>query len=306
MKQARRAVSGVLLLNKPAGISSTTAVGWAKRLFNAAKAGHTGTLDPFATGLLPICFGEAAKFARFHLDADKRYRATLKLGERSSTGDTEGEIIETRPVDCAEEDVCGTLGGKVGPQMQTAPMHSAIKVGGVPLYKLARKGLETDRPTRAIQVFSLALVEWNPPLVTIEAHVSKGTYMRVLAEDIGAALGCGAFLVNLERIGSGALGLSQAATFDRLEAMPAAERDRLLLPSDALAESLPSVQLSEAQATAFSNGRPLEHAHPTTGRLVRVYGPCNTFLGVAAVNANGDTLSLVPERLMSRPALESD
>ena len=192
MKAPRRAISGVLLLDKHAGLSSNTAVGWAKRLFNADKAGHTGTLDPFATGLLPICFGEAAKFARFMLDAEKGYRATLKLGQKSSTGDTEGEIIETRAVNVDIDKVNAVLAKFIGAQTQIPPMHSALKQGGVPLYKLARQGLEVDRPPRDINVIALNAVSLARDELVIDTLVSKGTYIRVLAEDIGEALGCGA------------------------------------------------------------------------------------------------------------------
>ena len=306
MKLARRAISGVLLANKPAGISSTSAVGWAKRLFNAAKAGHTGTLDPFATGLLPICFGEAAKFARFHLDADKRYLATLKLGERSSTGDTEGEIVESRSVECTEIDAESVLAAKIGAQRQTPPMHSAIKVDGVPLYKLARKGLETERAERAIEIFSLKLAAWSPPWITVDAHVSKGTYIRVLAEDIGAALGCGAHLVKLERIASGSLNLAKATTFDELEAMSLEDRDALLLPPGALADALPRLGLSDSDASAFCNGRPVRlQAFKATG-LHRIHNSAGRFLGVAQVCDEGSDRVVVPERLMSPDLRESD
>lgn len=306
MKSPRRAVSGVLLLNKPAGISSTSAVGWAKRLFNAAKAGHTGTLDPFATGLLPICFGEAAKFARFHLDADKRYRATLKLGERSSTGDTEGDIVETRAVACSHEVVRNVLAAKIGPAQQTPPMHSAIKIDGVPLYKLARKGIEAVRPARDIEIFALQCVEWTPPLLVVDAHVSKGTYVRVLAEDIGEALGCGAHLVALERTGSGAIGIHQAVSFDALEKLGLDELDALLLPPVTLAESLPEIALGERDSIAFSNGRVISGlAHGARG-IVRVYGPRHTFLGVAQASEAGGTITLVAERLMNTQLAQSD
>ena len=306
MKTPRRALSGVLLLNKPAGISSTSAVGWAKRLFNAAKAGHTGTLDPFATGLLPICFGEAAKFARFHLDADKRYRATLKLGERSSTGDTEGSIVETRAVACSTDDICSVLAAKTGPAKQTPPMHSAIKIDGVPLYKLARKGIETERPARDIEIFSLQCVDWVPPLLVVDAHVSKGTYMRVLAEDIGEALGCGAHLVALERTGSGALGAHQSVTFETLEKIGPDERDALLLPPVTLAQSLPEIALGEREANAFSNGRVISGLAQQVRGLVRVYGPSGTFLGVANASETGATTTLVAERLMNAQLAQSN
>jgi tRNA pseudouridine55 synthase len=307
VKTPRRALSGVLLLNKPAGISSTSAVGWAKRLFNAAKAGHTGTLDPFATGLLPICFGEAAKFARFHLDADKRYRATLKLGERSSTGDTEGGIVETRAIACSADDIRSVLAANVGPAKQTPPMHSAIKIDGVPLYKLARQGIETERPARDIEIFALQCVDWAPPLLVVDAHVSKGTYMRVLAEDIGEALGCGAHLVALERTGSGSLGTHQAVTFETLENIGPEERDALLLPPVTLAQSLPEIVLGERDTNAFSNGRVISGlVHGGGQGLVRVYGPSGIFLGVANASETDAGTTLVAERLMNAQLAQSN
>ena len=219
MKIPRRAISGVLLLDKHADLSSNTAVGWAKRLFNAEKAGHTGTLDPFATGLLPICFGEAAKFARFMLDAKKAYRATLKLGQKSSTGDTEGEIVETRKVDVDREKVNAVLAKFVGAQTQIPPMHSALKRDGVPLYKLARQGLEVERAPRHINVLALSAISLDGNELVIDTLVSKGTYIRVLAEDIGEALGCGAHLTALRRSASGGFGLEQAVTLEALDGM---------------------------------------------------------------------------------------
>ncbi|MBL8521326.1 MAG: tRNA pseudouridine(55) synthase TruB [Betaproteobacteria bacterium] len=306
MKPARRAVSGVLLLNKPAGISSTAAVGWAKRLFNAAKAGHTGTLDPFATGLLLVCFGEATKYSRFHLAADKRYRATLKLGARSTTGDTEGEPIDPKDVTCSLSDIHAALAAMTGRQCQMPPMHSAVKVAGVPLYKLARKGQTADRPKREIEVYALTVVEWRSPELVIDAHVSKGTYMRVLAEDIGESLGCGAYLVALQRTGSGDLGLDRATTFDTLESLAPEQRDATLLPTPTLALSLPAVSLPAKDAQAFSHGRPVPGpAHPA-GTLVRVVDPQGCFLGVATMLQDGDQFRLVPERLMNVMSFESN
>ena len=225
MKTSRRAVDGVLLLDKPADLSSNSAVGWAKRLFSAAKAGHTGTLDPFATGLLPICLGQAAKFSRFMLDAEKGYRATLRLGERSSTGDTEGDIVETRPVAVGSEEVANVLRGFIGSATQIPPMHSALKRDGVPLYKLARQGIEVERSPRHIMVHTLSMVSLAGAELVIDTLVSKGTYIRVLAQDIGEALGCGAHLTALRRTTTGGFSIDRATTFEALDRLTLDERD---------------------------------------------------------------------------------
>lgn len=299
MKPARRAISGVLLLDKPEGLSSNSAVGWSKRLFNAAKAGHTGTLDPFATGLLPICFGEAAKFARFHLDADKGYLATLKLGERSSTGDTEGDIVERRQVETDEAAIDRALERFRGPQTQVPPMYSAIKKDGVPLYQLARKGIELDREPRAITVHRLQRTDWRSPFLVLDTTVSKGTYVRTLAEDIGNALGCGAHLVALRRTSTADFPVENAIGFEALEAMTLAERDARLLPCDALAMALPSLQLAKDTAWALANGQQVSvPGEFPNGGLLRIYDEARRFLGVASATANGTGVNLVPERMM--------
>ena len=304
MKTARRSISGVLLLDKHADLSSNTAVGWAKRLLNADKAGHTGTLDPFATGLLPICFGEAAKFARFMLDAEKAYRATLKLGQKSSTGDTEGEIIETRAVHLDIEKVNATLAKFIGAQTQIPPMHSALKQGGVPLYKLARQGLEVERPARDINVIALqALTLYGDELV-IDTVVSKGTYIRVLAEDIGEALGCGAHLTALRRTATGGFGITQSVTLEAVDAMDMKQRDACLLPADALAMALPAIRLNAIAAKALQNGQtprvPLLSQSLIDSAHYRTYDEMGTFLGVATASQCGaDGATLTALRMMA-------
>ena len=301
---SRRAINGVLLLDKHADLSSNTAVGWAKRLFNAEKAGHTGTLDPFATGLLPICFGEAAKFARFMLDAEKAYRATLKLGQKSSTGDTEGDIIETRPVAVDSEKVHAALAKFIGPQTQIPPMYSALKQDGVPLYKLARQGLEVARAPRAINVLALTPVSLNGDELVIDTIVSKGTYIRVLSEDIGETLGCGAYLTALRRTATGGFGLGQSATLESLDAMTIEQRDAMLLPADSLALALPEIHLDATDAKALQNGKtPRISTGPTL--LVdfaryRCYDDKGAFLGVAtASDCNAGAATLTALRLMA-------
>ncbi len=311
MKAVRRQVSGVLLLDKHVDLSSNTAVGWAKRLLNADKAGHTGTLDPFATGLLPICFGEAAKFARFMLDAEKAYRATLKLGQKSSTGDTEGEIVETRAVDVDIKKVNAALEKFIGARTQIPPMHSALKQGGVPLYKLARQGLEVERPARDINVIVLRAVRLDGDELVIDTVVSKGTYIRVLAEDIGEALGCGAHLIALRRTATGGFGIDQAVTLEALDAMDLVQRDANLLPADSLAMALPDLRLDAATAKALQNGqtpRVPVHSQPLIDSAhYRTYDAMGTFLGVAtASQCSDDGATLTALRMMAPSAVVAE
>lgn len=333
-KIIRRQVDGLLLLDKPAGLSSTQAMAAAKRLFRAEKAGHTGTLDPFATGLLPVAFGEAAKFSRFMLDAQKSYRATLKLGEVTSTGDTEGVIVLRRDVikgDVTAEKIQAVLGQFLGAQMQTPPMHSALKQNGVPLYKLARQGIEVPRTPRQITVLSLSCISFSGSTLVIDADVTKGTYIRVLAEDIGEALGCGAHLSALERTAIGGIGgikLECAFTLEALAAMNESSRDSTLLPPMSLCAALTPVQLNCEDARIFCNGGWLpapnqtnlaghyavyaekksdpnsnqscnqdssQNTHQYAGRMAND----NKFLGVGIIHQHQDTLRLIPARLMA-------
>ena len=301
MKLARRAVNGVLLLNKHAGISSSTAVGWSKRLFNADKAGHTGTLDPFATGLLPICFGEAAKFARFMLNAQKGYRATLKLGRTSSTGDTEGAITERGPVSVDAMMVKTVLEKFIGTQTQVPPMHSALKQDGVPLYKLARRGLEVARESRHVYIEQLALVSLEGDVLVIDALVSKGTYIRVLGEDIGAALGCGAYLTALTRTSTGGFDVSASLSLEQLDAMTLEARDATLRPADSLALALPALTLNSDQARALQCGQtPGISTRLADATECRAYAETGEFLGVAQItSSDGVNATLTALRLMT-------
>ncbi|HEY2976861.1 MAG TPA: tRNA pseudouridine(55) synthase TruB, partial [Burkholderiaceae bacterium] len=213
----RRALHGVLLLDKPVGLSSNDALQKAKRLYRAEKAGHTGTLDPLASGLLPICFGAATKFSQVSLDADKAYRATLKLGQTTTTGDAEGEVTRQRPVQvdrAAIDAACARFSGEIE---QVPPMHSALKKDGRALYEYARNGIEVERAPRRVTIHAIAIVDWHDDALVIDVSCSKGTYIRTLAEDIGEALGCGAHLSALRRIGSGALRVEQAVTLEQLQ-----------------------------------------------------------------------------------------
>ena len=280
----RNDVNGVLLLDKPLGLTSQQAVARVKRLFSARKAGHTGTLDPMADGLLPIGLGEATKYSQFLLEADKGYLASLRLGATTTTGDAEGEILEQRPVKVTETEVRGVLQRFVGAQTQTPPMHSALKVAGKPLYAYARAGITIERQSRAIVINEIQLIDFNEIIVKIRVLCSKGTYIRVLAEDIGAALGCGAHLIALTRESAGGFTLAQAVSCDTLETLSMAERMDRLLPIDAFASSLDRIELESEQARRIITGQEVVQPAVLTG-LYRLYGVQEGFLGVGEVEA---------------------
>ncbi len=297
---ARRALDGVLLLDKPVGLSSNDALMRAKRLYLAKKAGHTGTLDPLASGLLPLCFGEATKFSQDLLDADKTYEATMRLGVRTTTGDAEGDVLDTRDVTCDEAAVGAALARFVGDIVQVPPMYSALKRDGKPLYEYARAGQTVEREGRTVTIRSLELLSCALPDVTFRVTCSKGTYVRTLAEDIGAALGCGAHLTMLRRTGVGSLTLEHAVTLDALDAATQDERDARLAPVDALLSTFPFVTLDAALAKRFLHGQRLKlselAARPEAneGARVRVYDADDRLLGVARASEG----VLAPERLV--------
>lgn len=294
-KPPRRRVDGVLLLDKPPGMTSNAALQKARWLLNAAKAGHTGTLDPMATGLLPLCFGEATKFAGELLNAGKRYVATLRLGVRTDTADAEGQVLETRPVAVTREQVEAALGRFRGALLQVPPMHSALKRDGRPLYEYARKGIEVERNPREVTIYSLDLCEFDGDKVTLEVDCSKGTYVRSLAEDIGAALGCGAHLSALRRTHIGSLCIEAAVTLEALEALPPEARDGLLRPADALLAGLPRLDLDEASAQRFTHGQPVRGTASAAAERLRVYAG-GRFLGLGAVAPEG---LVAPARLVA-------
>jgi len=282
-RRIRRRVDGVLLLDKPSGLSSNAALQRARRAFDAEKAGHTGTLDPLASGLLPLCFGEATKFAQFLLDATKRYTATVRFGVTTTTGDAEGDVLETRPVALTRADVEAVLPDFTGRLSQVPPVYSALKFEGRSHYEYARAGIAVPRPPRDIEILELSLLAWNAPDAEIDVTCSKGTYVRVLAEDIGRALGCGAHLAGLRRTATGGFGIADAIALERLEAMSAAERDSVLQPAATLLRDLPSLQLATPEAARFRQGG----AVPAPGSAD---GACAVFdggvlLGVADVAA---------------------
>ena len=295
-KIVRRPVHGVLLLDKDAGVSSNAALQRAKRLYRAEKAGHTGTLDPLASGLLPLCFGAATKFAQASLDADKRYLATLRLGVTTTTGDLEGDVVRTTAgVDLDRAELEAACAKFVGDIEQVPPMHSALKRDGKPLYEYARAGIELERAPRRVRIAAIRVVDGSGDLWTIDVSCSKGTYVRTLGEDIGTTLGCGAHLAALRRTGSGALGLAAAARFADLDDLDIAGLDARLLPPDALVAGLPRVVLTSDDAGRFLAGvrRRLPLADSPA---VRVYGPeAGAFLGTGHV-AGGE---LIATRLLS-------
>jgi tRNA pseudouridine55 synthase len=300
----RRAVHGVLLLDKPLGLSSNDALQKAKRLYRAEKAGHTGTLDPLATGLLPLCFGAATKFSQISLDADKAYRATLKLGITTTTADGEGDITQCRDVAVTRQQVQDACDRFIGPILQVPPMHSAIKRDGKPLYEYARAGVVVERESREVTIHAIDIVEGDHDVWTIDVRCSKGTYIRTLAEDIGEALGCGAHLSALRRTASGALKLEDAFTLEQLADMTEDERDAALQDADALLADWPVVRLGTEDAGRFLAGMRRRLTLPDAAH-VRVYGPAlqqtagehaqQAFLGSAHICAG----ELISTRLLS-------
>jgi len=277
----RRRVDGVLLLDKPAGLTSNAALQRAKRLYAAQKAGHTGTLDPLATGLLPIAFGEATKLAHALLDAPKGYDAVVRFGTATDTGDAEGEVVRTMPVPADPAAIEAALGRFRGRVTQTPPRHAALKHQGRAYYDWARAGVEIPRPPRDVEIHSLAVRSWAPPDLALAVDCSKGTYIRVLAEDLGGAVGSCAHLAALRRTATGGFSVDDAVTLERLEAMSPAERNALLLPPDVLVRSLPRVDLAERDAARFGHGAAVPAPRAAPGR-VAVYSAAR-FLGLADV-----------------------
>ena len=303
-KIQRRPVHGVLLLDKPLGLSSNQALQKAKWLLRAEKAGHTGTLDPLATGVLPLCFGAATKFSQIQLDADKTYEAVLLLGQKTSTGDAEGDVIETRPVPVITPQLLADLTQRfLGPIAQIPPMYSALKKDGKALYEYARKGLEVEREARHITIYKLHMALAHDSraqaAIKIVAMCSKGTYIRTLGEDIGEAIGCGAHLGSLRRLETGGFLAGQCVSLSELEAMSEHEREARLLPAQSLVAAYPSVTLDADNAGRFLSGLRRRGSPGQWGAdspLVQVYGSePPAFLGSAHITAD----ELIPQRLLS-------
>ena len=282
-RAAWRQVDGVLLLDKPGGLSSNAALQRVRRLFRAEKAGHTGTLDPVASGLLPVCFGEATKFAHVLLDADKVYAATVRLGSTTTTGDTEGDVVDERPVRVSRGDIDAALPRFVGPIAQIPPRHAALKFQGRNYYEYARAGIDIPRAARQVVVHELAVTGWKPPDLELHVRCGKGTYVRVLAEDLGEVLGCGGHLAALRRVASGGFGVDSALALDALASLDAAALDARLLPIDALLVGVPRLDLDAGEGWRLGRGQAVARQELADGDY-RAYAG-NAFFGVVRSSA---------------------
>ncbi|HDR1025260.1 tRNA pseudouridine(55) synthase TruB [Pasteurella multocida] len=295
-----RDIDGVFLLDKPQGMSSNDIMQKVKRVFQANKAGHTGALDPLATGMLPICLGEATKFSQFLLDADKRYQVTAKLGERTDTSDAEGQVVETRDVQVDVQDILAALPHFRGNLMQVPTMFSALKHQGKPLYEYARAGITVEREARPITIFDLQFIAYDAPYLTLEVHCSKGTYIRTLVDDLGEYLGCGAHVTVLRRTAVANYPVEAMMDWDTLQVLAAQQDlallDQHLLPTDSAVSALPALHLNQEQSKAISFGQRVKFDNPTqlTGQ-VRLFSDTQQFLGVALVDEHN---VIRPQRLM--------
>ncbi|OTG80680.1 tRNA pseudouridine(55) synthase TruB [Acinetobacter sp. ANC 4648] len=294
-KISRRHISGVFLLNKPLGISSNAALQKVRWLLRAQKAGHTGALDPLASGLLPICLGEATKFSHYLLESTKRYQTVVKLGETTTTGDVEGDVLKscTVPV-LTEEKIEHVLAQFRGDIQQIPPMYSALKKDGRPLYELARKGIEIEREARPITIYDLKLQSFTEDSLTLDVTCSKGTYIRVLGEDIGHALGCGGHLIELHRTKTGHFDLIPEYTIEYLESLTEQEREALLLPVYAPVDHFPKIQVPEGRADYFQKGMESNIEHAAEAQVIVFDG--EKCLGLAEIT---DKKRLVPKRVLN-------
>lgn len=290
-----RGLNGILLLDKPAGYTSNQALQQVKRLYGACKAGHTGSLDPIATGLLPLCFGEATKVSQFMLESDKRYWTRIQLGVETRTYDSEGEVVATRPVDVSKRDVNRELKKFMGEIEQLPPMYSAVKYGGESLYKLARKGIEIERQPRTVTIHSLQLEAFDGEFIELDMSCTKGTYVRTVAHDLGQNLGCGAHVVGLRRLQVGDFRIEEAVTLEVLEAMSPEERDAQLLPVDEALQDLPEVSLTSLATQYLVQGQVVSAQHGHSPGWVRLYEEGERFLGMGEVLDDG---RVAPKRLM--------
>ena len=295
-----RNIHGVFLLDKPQGMSSNDIMQKVKRIFQANKAGHTGALDPLATGMLPICLGEATKFSQFLLDADKRYLVTAKLGERTDTSDAEGQIVETRDVNVKTSEILTALEQFRGDILQVPTMFSALKHNGKPLYEYARQGITVERKARPITIFELNFIEYNAPYLTLEVHCSKGTYIRTLVDDLGEVLGCGAHVTMLRRTAVADYPTEKMLDWHALQSLAEQQDlallDALLLPMDTAVAKLPVLTLDENQTQGIGFGQRIKFNNPN--RLqgqVRLFSHENRFLGVAVIDENN---VIRPQRLV--------
>ena len=293
-----RDIDGVFLLDKPQGMSSNDIMQKVKRLFQANKAGHSGALDPLATGMLPICLGEATKFSQFLLDADKRYVVTAKLGERTDTSDAEGQVVETRPVNVETSQILTALEQFRGDILQVPTMFSALKHNGKPLYEYARAGITVEREARPITIFELNFIEYQAPSLTLEVHCSKGTYIRTLVDDLGEVLGCGAHVTVLRRTAVADYPTEKMMTWDALQALAEqGDLDQHLLPIDTAVSKLPALKLNAEQSKGIGFGQRVKFANEAKLRgQVRLFSDKNIFLGVALIDDNN---VIRPQRLIT-------
>jgi tRNA pseudouridine55 synthase len=299
-RRGGRDVHGILLFDKPVGMGSNEALQTVKRLFHARKAGHTGSLDRLAGGLLPICLGEATKISGFLLRADKRYQAVFRLGQKTTTGDAEGHVTERRPVpNFAEDELSRAIQGFRGVIWQVPPMHSAIKLQGQRLYKLAHQGLKVERQARTVTIHDLQVLRREPERMEVEVYCSKGTYIRALAEDIGETLGCGAHVEKLRRIASGPFADNCLATLPQLQALVSkgvAALDSLLQPMETAVSDWPNVSLPKEVVYYVRQGQAVLVPHAPTQGWVRIYGDHQSFLGLGEVLEDG---RIAPRRLVN-------
>jgi tRNA pseudouridine55 synthase len=294
-RRPKKNISGVLLLDKPLGYSSNQALQKIKLLYQAAKAGHTGTLDPLATGLLPLCFGEATKFAHFLTDADKVYIATVKFGITTNTGDAEGQVLSVKDVNISKmqlEQVCSQFLGVIS---QVPPMYSALKHEGKAMYEYARAGVEIERAARAVTIHNIEINAFDRDVATITVKCSKGTYIRTLAEDIGAQIGCGAHLIGLRRTATANYHINQAITIEQFEAMSEAQRALLLMPADSAIADLPAITLDVDSAFYLQQGQAILHSGNIPEGLIRLYNEQGEFLGLGEQQSDG---KIAPKRLI--------
>jgi len=302
-KSLKKNINGILLLDKPLYMTSNGALQRVKHLFAAKKAGHTGSLDPLATGMLPLCFGEATKFSQFLLESDKCYQVTIKLGIETTTGDAEGEIIATKPVNfIPPEELSHVLSQFEGTIQQIPPMFSAIKVQGRPLYELARKGIEIDRQPRTVQIHRMRLLSYHQDLLSLDIYCSKGTYIRTLAADIGKKLGCGAHVISLRRSMVSPYDQAKMYTIEELtdlhQQKGADALTQLLIPIETSVQTLHAVKLSTSAQFYLRTGQPVIVPHLPTKGMVRLYSQTNQFLGVGEIMDDG---RVAPRRLISQP-----
>lgn len=299
VKRKRRSVSGIIIFDKPYGFSSNGALQKVRWLLNSDKGGHTGSLDPLATGVLPLCFGEATKFSRYLLDADKVYEATMQLGVTTNTADAEGEVLETKPVNVTSADIEAALPQFRGVIQQVPPMYSALKKDGQPLYKLARAGITIDRPARTVTINQLELLSHDGDQARILVSCTKGTYIRSLVEDIGAVLGCGAHVAQLRRTEAGPFDLTHAVTLEELEQAHeeggAEALDAFMIPMDSGLLHWPSVEMTENGSFFWLNGQPVRAQNSPLEGMVRVYNHNQEFIGVGEMDDDG---MVAPKRLI--------